>query len=117
MSVLLDELIRKRKEQALSYEEYLKKIIDLAKKTKDPSSSESYPSDINSKAKMALYDNLGRDRELALAIDRVIMETKPDDWRNTAIKRRVVENAIKRFIYDEEKAREIFELVKEQGEY
>lgn len=117
MSVLLDELIRKRKEQALSYEEYLKKIIDLAKKTKDPSSSESYPSDINSKAKMALYDNLGRDRELALAIDRVIMETKPDDWRSTAIKRRVVENAIKRFIYDEEKAREIFELVKEQGEY
>lgn len=117
MSVLLDELIKKRKEQALSYERYLKRITDLAKKTKNPSSSESYPSDINSRAKMALYDNLGKDKELALAIDRAIMETKLDDWRSTAIKRRVIVNAIKRFIYDEEKAREIFELVKEQGEY
>ncbi|AOY74697.1 type I restriction endonuclease subunit R [Clostridium formicaceticum] len=117
MSVLLDQLIQQRKEQVLSYEEYLKKIVELTKNAKNPSSANTYPRSINSGAKRALYDNLGQDEDLALSIDCEILSTKPDDWRSTRIKRRVVKNAIKKFIYDEDKAEELFKIAEEQGEY
>lgn len=117
MSVLLDELIQQRKKQVLNYEEYLKKIIDLTKKTKNPSRSNSYPRAINNGAKRALYDNLDKDEDLALAIDDEIITKKPDDWRSTKIKKKVVKNAVKKFIYDEDKVEEIFRVVEEQGEY
>ena len=117
LSILLDELIKKRKNQVLSYKKYLQEIADVAKQAKDPGSSASYPATINTGALRALYDNLDRNEELAVLLDREIRVKKPDNWRETRIKMRVVENAIKRHIKNEDLAREIFELVKKQGEY
>ncbi|MCK4259332.1 MAG: HsdR family type I site-specific deoxyribonuclease [Halanaerobiales bacterium] len=117
MSVLLDELIKLRKEQVDSYEEYLKKIVELTKKVKNPSNSNSYPRGISTGAKRALYDNLERDENLALDIHNEIISTKPDDWRSTKIKKKVVRNAIKNHIIDAEKVDEIYRIVEEQGEY
>jgi type I restriction enzyme R subunit len=36
MSVLLDELVELRKQKAIEYEEYLKQIVDLVDKVKEP---------------------------------------------------------------------------------
>lgn len=117
MSILLDELINERKTQVIDYEDYLKKIAELAKQAKNPSSSSKYPKTINSAARRALFDNLDGDEDLAVNIDNEIKTTKPDNWRGTKIKMRVVENAIKRYIQDDETVRRIFEIVKNQGEY
>lgn len=117
MSILLDELIKARKAEVISYEEYLNKIEELAKQVKNSSSSSRYPASINTAAKRALYDNLDRNEELAIKIDAEIRAVKPDNWRGTKIKMRVVENAIRKFIKDEDMVKKIFEIVKNQGEY
>jgi len=117
MSVLLDELIKQRKEQVISYEEYLNKVVQLAKQAKNPSNSSKYPKTINTPARRALYDNLDCNEELAIIIDEEIKATKPDNWRGTKIKMRVVEKVIKKHIKDEEMVNKIFEIVKNQGEY
>ena len=117
MSVLLDDLIKKRKEETIAYEEYLNKIVELAKQTKNPGNSSRYPSIINTPGRRALYDNLDGDEELAVKIDIEIKTTKPDNWRATRIKKRVVENAIKRYVYDEEVVSDIMKIAESQTEY
>ncbi|MDP2845096.1 MAG: restriction endonuclease subunit R, partial [Candidatus Methanoperedens sp.] len=117
MSTLLDELIKERKEEARSYEEYLAKIVELSKNVKNPASSATYPKTLNSSAKRALYDNLGQDEELTMALDSEICHTKKDGWRGNIIKEREVKYAIKKHIKDDEDVERVFELVKNQNEY
>ena len=57
MSVLLNEIIKERKANAITYEEYLKKIADLAKKVNE-GKSDGIPDALNTPAKRALYNNL-----------------------------------------------------------
>jgi type I restriction enzyme R subunit len=121
MSVLLLELIRLRKEGAISYEELLKKYEELAKNIQ-PNTKKSYPKNINTKSKQALFDNLDSNEDLALALDRNIILTKDDDWRGTHIKRKKVEIAIRKVLQefgntDENEVTRIFELVSNQPEY
>jgi len=73
MSILLDELIKDRKNKAIAYEQYLKKIIDLAKQAKEPQNTSAYPSSLHTPAKRALYDNLDSQEELAIALDIAIV--------------------------------------------
>ena len=118
MSELLDARIRERKEQALEYKDYLEKIIDLSGKVLRTGTNSSYPKSLNSDAKRALYDNLGEDENLALAIDRIIRETKKDDWCGNSFKEREIEWAIDGVLkttgYD---AKQILELARHQSEY
>jgi len=117
MSILLDELIKDRKNKAIAYEQYLKKIIDLAKQAKEPQNTSAYPSSLHTPAKRALYDNLDSQEELAIALDIAIVWGKKADWRWHFIKEKEVLNIIKQFVSDPEKLKEIFELVKNQKEY
>lgn len=117
MSVLLDEVIERRKEEAADYEAYLKEIMELAKQVNNPSESTDYPHSINSGGKQALYDNLGQDENLALTLHEDLMQTKPDGWRGNRIKERKVLFAIKRHIEDKDRVEEIFKIIEEQGEY
>jgi len=122
MSVLLDELIRMRKEQTLEYENYLKKIIELSVKAKNPKTTPDYPSSLDTPAKRALYDNLGKNEALANELDIKIKETKKDSWRDNPIKSKSVKNAISdtlkcHGITDENEAHRIFDLVNNQREY
>lgn len=116
MSILLDELIKKRRAEALSYEHYLQEITRLAQQVVRPESSGEYPKRLNTKAKRALYDNLDKNEELALALDKVVRETKRDGWKGDRIKEREVKYAIADLL-PEEKVDEIFELVKNQQDY
>jgi type I restriction enzyme R subunit len=99
MSQLLDELIHKRRADALDYQEYLKQIVALARKVTDPRTGASYPKSLDTGAKRALYDNLGQSETLALAVDRAVSESRQDDWRSNAFKIRKVKNAISGALY------------------
>jgi type I restriction enzyme R subunit len=117
MSVLLDEIIKERKEQVTDYKAYLDKIVALTKRVKDPGKTESYPKTINSNAKRALYDNLDNDENLVLMINEELTYYKPDGWRGNRIKERHVKNLVKKHIDDDKKAEELLEIIKNQGEY
>ncbi len=95
MSVLLDEIIRERKEKATQYANYLKKIVDFVHKLKSTTATGSYPAAVNTKAKRALFDNLNDDEQLALKVHESIINSKADDWRGNRIKERQVRNAIR----------------------
>ncbi|MEQ1916763.1 MAG: HsdR family type I site-specific deoxyribonuclease, partial [Gallionella sp.] len=117
MSELLDTLIKQRREAALDYEQYLAKIMALAKQIQLPAGGADYPSTLNSNAKRALYDNLGKDSDLALAVDYAVLTSKKDGWRGHKVKEKEVRYAVKRVLNDDALAETIFELVKNQHDY
>ncbi|WP_434404609.1 type I restriction endonuclease subunit R [Sphingobium sp. DN12] len=117
MSELLDALVEQRKADALSYAEYLDKIVELAKRVHSPEVGGSYPSDINTPAKRALFDNLSGDEVLATAIDDDVRRSKKADWRGNIFKEREVRRAIGRHISDPALVDTIFNLVHKQHEY
>ena len=122
MSVLLDELIKLRKEAALEYEKYLQRIIALSGKVKKPHTTSEYPASLNTNAKRALYDNLGKNEPLANELDQKILTTKKDGWRDNIQKLKAVRIAItaslkKYGITEDSEIHRIFDLVKNQREY
>jgi type I restriction enzyme R subunit len=120
MSELLDAVIEERRKQAISYQEYLEKIKDLARKVVKPegNTQSPYPSSIDTAAKRALFDNLGNDEVLAAKIDTAIRYTKKADWVGDRIKEKQVANAIREESagYDVDIG-EVLELAKNQQEY
>jgi type I restriction enzyme R subunit len=117
MSELLDALIKQRRQAALNYEEYLSKIVELTKRAKNPSTG-SYPDALNTPARRALYDNLGKNEELALAVDNAVRETSQDDWRGNPFKLKRVKYAIEKALENTDAATDqVLDLVKNQNEY
>jgi type I restriction enzyme, R subunit len=121
MSVLLDELIKLRNEEAAEYEKYLEEIVKLAVKVKKPETSNEYPSSINTQAKRALYDNLDKDEPLTIAMDSAVIYGKHDDWEGTLSKEKHLKNKVVKPVLEEykkpEKLDPIFEVIKQQKEY
>ncbi len=118
MSELLDELIKKRKHADVEYKEYLKQIIALSKKVKNPM-GESVSSEINTPAKRALYDNLGQDVKKAVKVHQIVFEEREEGWRGNKLKERRIKNAIREFLpyIPEEELKNLFEIIKNQNEY
>lgn len=116
MSRLLDELIQQRRAEALAYEEYLERIVELTKQIANPATGSAYPSTLNSPAQRALFDNLGRDENLALELDDDLRRTKKADWRGNVMKEREVKAVISRHVV-REKFDEIYNLIWSQTEY
>jgi len=121
MSVLLDELIKLRNEEAAEYEKYLEEIIKLAVKVKKPETSNEYPSSINTQAKRALYDNLDRDETLSMVMDAAIIYGKHDNWEGNLAKEKHLKNKVVKPVLEEhhkpEKLEPIFEVIKQQKDY
>lgn len=124
MSALLDALIEQRRAAALEYREYLQQLAELAYRVvpgAPGAPADSYPRHIDTPAKRALCDNLGRNAKLALAIDQAIRATKKADWIGNRFKEREVANAIREQLlqYDvlPTNLEAVIELVKNQNEY
>ncbi|MDI9341055.1 MAG: HsdR family type I site-specific deoxyribonuclease [Sediminibacterium sp.] len=116
MSVLLDEIIKARKENALSYEAYLKRIAELAAKV-NTGTSETMPGTIRTPGQRALYNNLDHDEDLAMQVHEAVVTYKPDAWRGNIPR----ENSIKARLYeifkDEDEVERIFAIIEKQTEY
>jgi type I restriction enzyme R subunit len=138
---LLDEIIVARKEQAIEYEEYLKKIAELVKQV-ETGHVTTLPPALNTPGKRALYSNLKSDtmetivanmmlREppseyaanpdpyliLALRIDESVKADAPDGWRGVQAREQIVKQAIYSVVNDIGEVERLFLIIKAQSEY
>jgi len=118
MSKLLAEIIKERQTNAISYEQYLIKIAALAKKVNE-GKSEEIPNNINTSGCRALYNNLDKNEELAIKIDKAIKESRPADWRDHPAKENIIKEKIYRSLNNpsESEVNRIFNIIKQQKEY
>jgi type I restriction enzyme, R subunit len=118
MSELLDALITQRRLDALDYQEYLRRIVELTRQAKRGPKAGDYPASLDTAAKRALYDNLGNDEAIALKVDEAVRAQTQDGWRSNMMKTRRVRQAIAAVLDgDEERIERTLELVKSQNEY
>ncbi len=116
MSVLLEEIVKLRKANAVSYEEYLGKIAELAKKVNEGKSDDT-PPELKTYAQRVLYNNLAKDAGLAWKIDAEIMNVKRDGWRGNLSKENEIKQAIYKVLNDVDEVNRIFEIIYEQKDY
>ncbi len=96
MSKLLDALIEQRRKGMLTYKEYLEKIAQLTRDATRPGGGPGgYPSGVKTAAQRSLYNNLGHDEGLALAVDAAIQASRMDGWRDSTMKAKRVRLAIR----------------------
>ncbi len=132
MSALLDEIIKFRKEQADKYEEYLRRIAELAKRV-EAGQAEDTPEQLDTPGKRALYSNLlsgvsdpaasyggeteDKRLELALRIDETIKQVRPDGWRGIQAREQVIKAALHGILQNVSEVERIFLIIKQQQEY
>lgn len=116
MSVLLDELIKQRKNGAVSYEQFLKQIEELAKKVQPENKQSQYPAKINTPVKQAFYEIM-QDEDLTLAMEADISYNIEENWIGNTLKERKVKHAIARHVSDPDEVENILEIIKNQREY
>ena len=118
MSQLLEELITQRREGALAYEAYLKRLKELAEAIDQPGTARTYPDSIKTKGQRALYDNLGEDEALAHDVHRAVIAHAMDDFREHPIRKQSLRIAILPLLNnDEELTDKIMQIVIENREY
>ena len=137
MSALLDEIIKLRKQKAIEYEEYLKRMADLATRV-NAGQDEGLPPQLDTQGKRALYNNLkdwvnvkkvaetatpyGETQNdaaltLAVAIDSAVIQARPNSWRGVQAKEMVIKQALYAVLKDVEAAEKIFLIIFAQKEY
>jgi type I restriction enzyme R subunit len=119
MSALLKEIIEQRKNEVINYEEYLKRIVELARDMRQPENTSHYPENIRqSTAMRALYDNLDGDAALAINVHNAVLDARLDGFRGNIVKERKIKRAIEAVLHgDKFKAAELMKIVIEQSEY
>lgn len=118
MSALLDEIIRKRKEKAIDYEQYLKQMAELAKKVQAGKSADT-PAALDTAGKRALFNNLrianGRTPEqalaLALELDAAVKRVRPDGWRGVRPRENVIKHALWEILGDDEEVQRVYPII------
>lgn len=115
LSIILQELIDKRKKEMLDYEEYMKELIELVKKARGKSAN-SYPESIKTPGMRALYDNLGQNEYLAIRAHEVIRENAIVGFRDNRLKQRKLIKALAKLLGDE-MAQKIYDIIKLHDEY
>lgn len=138
MSALLSEIIASRKAKAIDYEEYLRRIADLAKRVQAGQGADT-PAQLTTPGRRALYNNLktelsavsaseteqpapggatpDRFVDLAMRLDAAVKSTRPDGWRGVQPREQVVKKAMYDVLLDVALVERIFLIVKQQGEY
>ena len=134
MSALLDEIIKLRKEKAIEYEEYLKRIGELAIKV-HAGKAQGTPQALNTLGKLALYNNLIPNNtlcepatpygpssgdailDLALKIDSAIKQARPDGWRGVQAKEMIVKQAMHNVLNSVQEVERLFPIIVAQKEY
>lgn len=135
MSKLLDAIIQERKANAISYADYLDRIAFVAKTVKE-GKSDSTPDILKTPGQRAIYNNIGKDENLAVKLDTAIKSVKRDGWRGNLAKEREIKAEIFKQITKygvdsgidianeppepygvENKVEAIFNIIKAQEEY
>lgn len=116
MSKLLDAIIKERRENAISYEEYLNKIAELTKRVCNPSEPGTPPS-IRTPALRALYNNLGKDESKAIAVDAAVQKGRRAEWRGNVPSENLIKKEIYAVLQNTDEVERIFQIIKQQHDY
>ena len=141
MSTLLAEIITARKARAIEYEEFLRRIADLARQV-EAGHEENIPEALRrSPAIRALYNNLKQriaspptsgnisefsppfviqgDPSLALAIriDETVRRVRPHGFRGNQAKENAIKAALLPLLGEIENVERVFQIIKAQTEY
>ena len=117
MSALLSEVLADLKAQRISYEEFLKRIAEIAKNVQEGKSDDT-PARLNTPAKRALFNNLRGDEELALKIDETVSHVKPNAFRGNQAKENIIKAALMALLNNEkDEVERVFLIIAAQTEY
>lgn len=128
MSALLDEIIALRKAKAIEYEEYLKRVGEVARKVQAGQADDTPEPLKHNPALRALYNYLMKAEgaavasgdsalERAQAIDAEVRRVRPDGWRGVETRERVIQAALFEILQDDAEVERIFAIVEAQSEY
>lgn len=95
LSEMLKKIIMQRKVEAMSYEEYLRQVVELAEAILHPEERGNYPDEIkDSAARRALYDYFEENVELTVDVDGAIRVSIQPDWKRNFQKQQRIRLAI-----------------------
>ncbi|WP_421368127.1 type I restriction endonuclease subunit R [Agrobacterium tumefaciens] len=133
MSRLLDNLIRQSRQDAESYEDFLRDAETMIRRMASRSPSSGLPSSLHGNREAGIiFNNLAtlpasgfvcpvdelEKVNLALEIDRTVREYAPAGWRGDAVREREVKNVLfPLFNRDREATLAMFEIIKSQQGY
>ena len=126
LSNKLAELITQRKIEAISYEEYLRQVLELAKSIMKPEETDNYPDLVKgSAARRNLYDMFNQEETIAIDLDNAIRSDTESGWKNQRQKQMRVKKAIatclEKHSYVEEDidvlVEDIFDFAMKEDEY
>lgn len=99
LSKLLDDLIEKRRQEVVAYEEYLKQMVGLARAVSDGTDAQTaYPTWADTTARRAFVDFHWPD-SISIELEglyKVIQDTKEHGWASSIPKRKALKNSILR---------------------
>jgi type I restriction enzyme, R subunit len=116
ISIILDNIIEKRKNDSIEYQEYLEKMEVLASKI-SKKDLDNFPVTINRPELKVLYNNLFKNEDLTIKLDENLKKKTPNNWRNILPKERMVKQAIYEIISDTSEVERVFEIIKNQENY
>ncbi|WP_094585112.1 HsdR family type I site-specific deoxyribonuclease [Synechococcus sp. BO 8801] len=116
MSQVLGEIIRFRRQQAEAYEEYLRRVADLARQL-NQQAADSTPKELDTPGKRALWSNLNDNLELALRIDSTVRQVRPDGWRGVQAKEQLIKAALFGVLQDAAEVERLLPILVAQPEY
>ena len=116
MSALLDEIIAARRAKAIEYEAYLQRIAEIIQQVQN-GRAHNTPSELNTPGKLALWNNLGQNPDLALRIDHTVKQVRPDDWRGVFAKENIIKSALYEILQNMTEVERIFLILFAQNEY
>lgn len=126
LSEMLEDVIEQRKIAAMSYEEYLRQVVELAKSILHPEEEDIYPEGIrDSAARRAIYDYLEYEVDLTISVDGAIRATVTPDWHTDFRRGQTVRMAIYKTLLDaaieqkkaEKQRDDIYDIATRQEEY
>lgn len=116
LSQVLAEIIRFRKQQAEAYEEYLRRVAELARELKQQT-ADNTPTSLDTPGKRALWNNLNQNLALALRIDSTVRQVRPDGWRGIQAKEQLIKAALFGVMQDASEVERLFPILVAQPEY
>jgi type I restriction enzyme R subunit len=120
MSELLSALIEQQKQDAKSYEEYLRDLARLAAEVKRGERADAaYPAWADTHARRALVDfGLPGGEDMARAVDEAVLHSKKADWVGSRLKEKQVQTAVTDVLPDDfSQLDELMELLRAQRDY
>ncbi|MXN90933.1 HsdR family type I site-specific deoxyribonuclease [Flavobacterium sp. Sd200] len=112
ISFLLNELIAERKRGVLSYQQYLKKIAELAAKA-NKGKDDNLPKTINTQGKRAIYNYLENDEQLAIACETAAQYAIQEGFRENIQKQNMIKGALHKVLNDKIKVEAVYQIIEQ----